>query len=116
MFRLHGFRIPNDVAKLKDKPAKPYGKDSVLVFTDTGGDNEVWSWGDAIYAILCQYLSLRERLRPYVMDLMRAYSETGAPPMRPLLFDFPDDATAATVDDCSLFPVNRSSAHCGRGL
>ena len=103
VFRLHGFRIPNDVARLKDKPAKPYGKDSVLVFTDTGGDNEVWSWGEEIYAILCRYLALRERLRPYVMGLMRAYSETGAPPMRPLLFEFPDDPTAAAVEDCHMF-------------
>jgi len=103
VFRLHGFRIPNDVARLKDKPAKPYGKDSVLVFTDTGGDNEVWSWGEEIYAILCRYLALRERLRPYVMGLMRAYSETGAPPMRPLLFEFPDDPAAAAVEDCHMF-------------
>jgi len=36
--------LPNSNARRK----KPYGKDSVLVFTDTGGDNEVWSWGEEI--------------------------------------------------------------------
>ncbi len=102
VFRLHGFRIPNEVTKLKDKPAKPYGKDSVLVFTDTGGDNEVWSWGEEVYDILCRYLALRERLRPYVMRLMAEYSETGAPPMRALLFEFPDDPAAADVEDCHM--------------
>jgi alpha-D-xyloside xylohydrolase len=99
VFRLHGFRIPNDVAALKDKPAKPYGRDTGLVITDTGGDNEVWSWGEEVYRILCQYLAMRERLCPTIMKLMGEYSETGAPPMRPVLFEFPDDPAAADVDD-----------------
>lgn len=103
IFRLHGFRIPDDVAKLKEKPVKPYGKDAVLVFTDTGGSNEVWSWGPEIYAILVKYLAMRERIRPYVMKLMAAYSATGAPPMRPLFFEFPDDPKAADVDDAHMF-------------
>ena len=103
VFRLHGFRIPNDVAAQKGGPTTSYGNESTAVVTDTGGDNEVWSWGEEIYAILCTYLALRERLRPYVMGLMQAYSETGAPPMRPLLFEFPDDPAAAQVDDCHMF-------------
>jgi alpha-D-xyloside xylohydrolase len=103
VFRLHGFRIPNDVAKAKHQSAQPLGEDAGLVITNTGGDNEVWSWGEEVYAILCRYLALRERLRPYVMDLMRAYSETGAPPMRPLLFEFPADPLAPDVDDCHMF-------------
>jgi alpha-D-xyloside xylohydrolase len=103
IFRLHGFRIPEEVAKMKEKPAKPYGKDAVLVFTDTGGPNEVWSWGEEIQGILTHYLLLRERLRPYVMGLMETYSRTGAPPMRPLFFDFPDDPDAAAVEDSYMF-------------
>jgi alpha-D-xyloside xylohydrolase len=97
VFRLHGFRIPNDVARRELEPAKPYGKDSQLVFTDTGGDNEVWSWGDEVYKTLTSYMFMRERLRPYAMQQMKTYSETGAPPLRPLFFGFPDDREAWTV-------------------
>jgi alpha-D-xyloside xylohydrolase len=103
VFRLHGFRIPNEIAKRGDRGGDLLGENAGLIITNTGGDNEVWSWGEEIYAILCRYLALREQLRPYVMDLMRAYSETGAPPMRPLLFEFPDDSLAAEVDDCHMF-------------
>lgn len=103
VFRLHGFRIPNDVAQLEQEPAKPYGKDSVLVFTDTGGDNEVWCWGEEIYQILKSYMFMRERLRPYAMAQMKTYSETGAPPLRPLFFEFPDDPQAWTIEDQHLF-------------
>jgi len=103
VFRLHGFRIPNDVAAQELAPAKPYGKDSVLVFTDTGGDNEVWSWGEAIYETLKSYLFMRERLRPYAMEQMRCFSETGTPPLRPLFLEFPEDPQAWKVEDQHLF-------------
>jgi alpha-D-xyloside xylohydrolase len=103
VFRLHGFRIPNDVAQLSIAPNKPYGKDSVLVFTDTGGDNEVWCWGEEIYEILKSYMFMRERLRPYAMQQMKNYSETGAPPLRSLFFEFPDDPKAWDIDDQHLF-------------
>ena len=42
--------------------------------------------------IIRPYLGLRERLRPYVMSLMRMAHEDGIPPMRPLFLEFPDDA------------------------
>jgi alpha-D-xyloside xylohydrolase len=48
-------------------------------------------------------MELRERLRPYVMEQMKLASERGLPPMRPLFFDFPDDARAAEVEDQYLF-------------
>jgi alpha-D-xyloside xylohydrolase len=99
VFRLHGFRIPNDVAGLALAPDKPYGKDAVQVFTDTGGDNEVWCWGEAIYKILTSYMFMRERLRPCVMQQMKSYSETGAPSLRPQFFEFPGDPKAWTVED-----------------
>ena len=42
---------------------------------------------------------MRERLRPYIMAQMRAAHATGAPPMRPLFFDFPADEEGTTVED-----------------
>ncbi len=103
VFRLHGFRVPNDMAPEALTPAQPYGKPMALVFTETGGDNEVWSWGEAVYEILKTYLFMRERLRPYAMEQMRSYSETGTPPLRPLFLEFPDDPEAWKVEDQHLF-------------
>ncbi|MBS3734389.1 MAG: family 31 glucosidase [Phycisphaerae bacterium] len=74
LFRLHGDRVSHE--------------------PDKCGDNEVWSYGDRAYEIMKGLLLLRERLRPYIMDQMRLASETGTPPMRPVFFDFPDDAGA----------------------
>ncbi|MBB5801925.1 alpha-D-xyloside xylohydrolase [Saccharothrix ecbatanensis] len=86
LFRLHGFRGPSQLLE----PAM------------TGLPNEVWSYGDEVYPILVDHLRLRERLRPYVMEQMRAAAETGLPPMRPLFLEFPDDEGAWEVDDAFL--------------
>jgi len=83
LFRLHGYRLPtHDLC---------------------GADNEVWSYGDEAYAIFRDLLLLRERLRPYIMEQMGKASHTGAPPMRPLFFDFPDDARCQAVADQFMF-------------
>jgi alpha-D-xyloside xylohydrolase len=74
-----------------------------LVFTDTGGDNELWSWGEVVYEILRGCLFMRERLRPYAMEQMRSYSETGTPPLRPLFLEFPGDPKAWQIEDQHLF-------------
>ncbi len=103
VLRLHGFRAPDDVAPESMTPALPYGREMALLFTDTGGGNEVWSWGQAVYEILKGCLFMRERLRPYAMEQMRAYSATGTPPLRPLFLEFPDDPEAWTVEDQHLF-------------
>ena len=85
LFRLHGFRMPN------------------TKFWDTGGPNEVWSFGEEAYSIIRELLFLRERLRPYIMEQMRLAHEKGIPPMRPLFFDFPQDNGCAVVDDQFMF-------------
>jgi alpha-D-xyloside xylohydrolase len=103
VFRLHGFRIPDAVARSATKPLKPYGTDALAVFTDTGGSNEVWCWGEEVLATVRKFMALRERLRPYVAQSMHQYSETGLPPMRALLIEFPDDPAAVAVDDAYLF-------------
>jgi alpha-D-xyloside xylohydrolase len=83
IMRLHGDRAPN----------QPFST------SITGGPNEVWSYGEEAYEILAAHLRLRERLRPYLAELSEAAHRTGAPPMRPLFFDFPGDERAWTVDD-----------------
>jgi alpha-D-xyloside xylohydrolase len=84
IMRLHGDREPNFPTFSTDM---------------TGGPNEVWSYGQDAYPILCGHLRLRERLRPYLLELSEAAHRAGAPVMRPLFFDFPDDEHAWTIDD-----------------
>lgn len=84
LFRLHGFRLPTEG-------------------WDVGGPNEVWCFGDEAYVIIRDLLFLRERLKPYIGRQMAAAAETGAPPMRPLFFDFPDDPACHQVEDQFMF-------------
>ncbi|MFC1959706.1 TIM-barrel domain-containing protein [Chloroflexota bacterium] len=86
--RLHGVREPFDLL------GNPRG---------TGNDNEVWSFGETAYEILKDYLFLRERLRPYILDQMSVAHEKGHPVMRPLFFDFEDDSGCIAVDDQYMF-------------
>ncbi|KPP88316.1 MAG: alpha-D-xyloside xylohydrolase YicI [Rhodobacteraceae bacterium HLUCCA08] len=88
--RLHGVRVPNGVPYAAPDGEVDYGKELFHVFTDTGGDNEVWSYTPDLLAIFTDLLALRERLRPYLQAAFAAYSATGVPPMRPMGFAFPD--------------------------
>ncbi|MGB7539265.1 MAG: TIM-barrel domain-containing protein [Anaerolineales bacterium] len=69
----------------------------------SGAGNEIWSFGEDVYGILRGLLLLRERLRPYIRRQMPPASEKGIPPMRPLFFDFPQDAECAGVEDQFMF-------------
>ncbi len=88
LFRLHGYR---DVTR------------NTEAMIGTGGPNEAWSFGEEAYTIIKDLLSLRERLRPYIMQQMQLAQHKGLPPMRPLFFDFPDDPTSTAIDDQFLF-------------
>lgn len=95
VFRMHGERSPwyereqefiNNVRQLT-----------------SGQDNEVWSFGEESYEILKSFLFIRENLRPYIRECMRQASECGAPVMRPLFYDFPDDKMAWEIEDAYMF-------------
>jgi alpha-D-xyloside xylohydrolase len=83
LFRLHGCRP---------------GGNGVM----TGGPNEIWSFGEEVYAILSEYILLRERLHPYIMAQMQAAHATGIPPMRPLFVDS-QDPNCLDIDDEFMF-------------
>lgn len=90
LFRLHGWR------------------GSPLIHPETSdlnrhGPNEVWSFGERAYRLIREMLLLRERLRPYILEQMDLAARKGTPPMRPLFFDFPADAGAASIDDQFMF-------------
>lgn len=69
----------------------------------SGQDNEVWSFGEDNYEILKKYLFIREKLRPYIREVMKQASENGAPVMRPLFYMFPEDKHSWEVEDAYLF-------------
>ncbi len=82
VLRLHGYRSPL---------TGPMPK--------SGADNEVWSFGESTYEILKSLLALRERLRPYLHELMQVATARGIPPLRPLFLEVPEDRICETVED-----------------
>ena len=101
VFRLHGNREVID----KDAPVTLLDSENgaLAEYIHSGGPNEVWSYGERAYPILCGYLRLRERLRPYIRTLMHAAHETGEPVIRPCFYEFPADPMAWEQEDEYLF-------------
>lgn len=93
VMRLHGYREP-----LKEPMGTKGGAACV-----SGADNEVWSFGEEAYEICRMYLQLRNRMKPYIAELMEAAYRKGTPVMRPLFYDFPEDQQSWEVEDEYLF-------------
>ena len=87
--RLHGDREPHK---------EPLGKEGGAACV-SGADNEVWSYGEDNYEILKEHLFLRERMKPYITELMTQAHEKGTPVIRPLFYDFPSDSRAWEIED-----------------
>ncbi len=65
--------------------------------------NEVWSYGKQAQPILEKYLRLRYALMPYIYSLGYQTWKTGAPYMRALPLDFPNDPRVADLRDEYMF-------------
>jgi alpha-D-xyloside xylohydrolase len=61
--------------------------------------NEVWSYGEQAEPILAKYLKLRYQLLPYTYSVAYRSYQTGAPYMRALFMDFPEDPKVADIRD-----------------
>jgi alpha-D-xyloside xylohydrolase len=66
-------------------------------------DTEVWSYGKQAEAVIVEYLRLRYTLIPYIYSLAKQTYDTGAPFMRPLFMDFPDDPNVSNLGDEYMF-------------
>ena len=84
VMRLHGVRDPRVQVQTKSGEAR----------LNSGADNEIWSYGPECEAIFTRLIAMRETMRPYTRELMRQAHETGAPVIRTLFFEFPDDPAA----------------------
>jgi len=65
--------------------------------------NEVWAYGKEAEPILEKYLRLRYQLMPYTYSLGYRTYQTGAPFMRALFMDFPNDPRVADIGDEYMF-------------
>jgi alpha-D-xyloside xylohydrolase len=93
VFRLHGDREPH----------QPQHGTTGGATCLSGAPNEVWSYGPEVYEICKKYLGLREQLRPYTRGLMVEAHEKGTPVMRPLFYEFPEDARCWEVGEQYMF-------------
>ena len=89
VFRLHGDREPHK------KPLTGVGGGAM----PSGAENEVWTYGEEVYEICKKYMFLREKMRPYILEVMKEAHEKGAPAMRTLFWNFPEDAKSWEVSD-----------------
>jgi alpha-glucosidase len=66
-------------------------------------DKEPWAYGSSYEIVNRKTIELRYRLLPYMYNAMVRASETGIPPMRPLIFDFPSDGAEIWNDTEFMF-------------
>lgn len=66
-------------------------------------ENEVWSYGEEAERILVRYLRLRYELLPYIYSLAYRSYRGGAPFMRALFMDFPEDSACEDIADEYMF-------------
>ena len=89
VMRLHGHRMPG----------KPGVGTSGGGRMGSGADNEIWSFGQENYEIMKRHIEIREKLRPYLRELMSKANETGEAVMRPLFYDFLEDVNVWDIQD-----------------
>ncbi|MBR6323204.1 MAG: glycoside hydrolase family 31 protein [Lachnospiraceae bacterium] len=96
VFRLHGERSPWDVMEvtIRENGRQVLG---------SGAGNELWSFGERNYEIMSRYLFIREKMRPYIREVMKKASETGEPVIRPCFFDFPADKRSWKEEKAYMF-------------
>ena len=77
----------------------------------TGSErHEPWVFGDRVERICREYIELRYRLLPYYYTLFWQAATTGAPILRPLLYEFPHDPKTYHIDDQVLMGASLMAA------
>ena len=89
VMRLHGSRDGHDRSRDIKEP--------------TGGDNEIWSFGEKNLPILSELIALRYRLIPYIKEQMDIASNEGIPVMRPMFVNYPKDEVCYQTGDQYFF-------------
>lgn len=89
VMRLHGDR----------EPRQPQYGTTGGATCRSGAANEVWSYGEEVFEVCKKFLTIRENLRDYTRRLMQEAHEKGAPIMRTLFYEFPQDRKCWTIED-----------------
>ncbi|MFT4250892.1 MAG: glycoside hydrolase family 31 protein [Caulobacter sp.] len=66
-------------------------------------ETELWSFGKEAETVLTKYVKLRYALMPYLYSMGKTTYDTGAPFMRGLFMDFPNDPKVANIGDQYMF-------------
>lgn len=96
ILRLHGDRDPHDIPPLSDK-------DFGGGYLYTGQPNEIWCYGEEAQKIMTNQIRLRESLKDYISEKMKEASKTGAPVMRTMFYEFPEDEKCWNLKDQYMF-------------
>lgn len=64
---------------------------------------EIWAFGKQAEAVMAKYDTLRYQLIPYIYSQAKFTHDTGAPFMRPLWMDFPNDPKVADIGTQYMF-------------
>lgn len=96
VLRMHGDRDPHDIPPFADK-------DFGGGFMPTGQPNELWSYGEDAFRIMKKYLNVRISLKEYICGLMKEAHETGAPLMRAMFYEYPQDKKCWELKDQFMF-------------
>ena len=99
IMRLHGDRDPHDTPPLCKDPQQDYGGGYLY----TGRPNEIWSYGPKAQEILEAQIKLRQSLVPYISKLSKEAAKTGAPVMRTMFYEFPEDEKCWDLRDQYMF-------------
>lgn len=96
ILRMHGDRGPHNIEPLSNLECGGG-------YLFTGQSNELWSYGEAVFSILKKNLDLRWELKPYLEAIMKEASETGAPLLRTMFYEFPHDDECWKLENQYMF-------------
>lgn len=96
ILRMHGDREPHNIKPLEENTIGGG-------FCFTGSPNEIWSFGEEVYQIMKKYLSIRLEMKEYINSLMIETHKNGAPIMRPMFYEFPEDEVCWNIKDQYMF-------------
>lgn len=89
VMRMHGYREPYEDIAAADGTGR----------CRSGAQNEIWSFGPRVEAVLTRFITIREQLRPYLRSTMDEVRDLGGPVMRTLFYEFPEDPATWSISD-----------------
>lgn len=96
VLRMHGDRGPYDIPALDDR-------DWGGGYLHTGQPNELWSYGEDNYKIMRHYYDVRVEMHDYIKSLYEETTKNGAPLIRTMFFEFPEDCKCWELSDQYMF-------------